>query len=184
MNVRPVEYYRLDPDDAVLAANFVTLECVPEGWLHHAVTVPRAWSPIAPLPIDPDAGAPMLASLVLEDPALGERGAGIVCAGLSRAVAPTAREVVERLAAREGMVVGRWNDEDAEIGGIRAMLLDDRRLAAVRVLPLAEDSATGLAGWVYVCVAGPQDRADEYGGALHHALMSFRVHPHARWMNA
>lgn len=185
MDARPVDYIVHPAADPVLAEHFCVLECAPEGWVHHAITVPKAWSPIQPLPLDPDPSAPRLASLVVESMSLGDQSAVIVVGGVPRGWAPDARAVTEALAARDGLKPYRWNDEDDAVGGARAMVTDGRRVGAIRTLPLATDAAgADVPGWVYVACVGPKGRLDDYAGALKMAITSLKLHPFARWMGA
>lgn len=181
MSQRAVRYVPHEPADPAMRALFVTLECVPDGWIHHAVTVPRAWTPIATLPIDPDPGAPILGSLVVESPALDAKSAIIACGGVPRGFAGDAKGVITALAARDRMAPYRWNDEDDAVGGARAMITDKVRIGGVRVLPLGDGRDPDVPGWVYYACVGPQDRLGEFAGALKHGLASFKVHPFAKW---
>ncbi len=171
MRLRPVRYVEHEVPDAHDRQDFILLEAIPErGAPRHAFAAPRGWRPLLEIPVDPGAGAPAIGSVVVEDPALGPPSGALECGAVPGDYADGPRAVLERLAARDGYAVYRWNDEDDAIGGARAMASTDTHLAALRVLPHAD-------GWAFFSGIVPKDRLAEIGGALKVGLSTFQLYP-------
>jgi len=170
MQTRRVRYTEHPVPDAHDARDFVLLEAAPDGGLHHALGAPRGWRPLLDIPIDPDPDAPALASVIVEDGEPGPDRGVLVCGSAPAGWAADARAVAEKLAARDGFAVYRWNDEDDEIGGARAMARTDTHVAAIRVLADGD-------GWAFFSGVVPKDRLAAIGGALQVGLSTFQLYP-------
>ena len=172
LGTRTVRYTASTPSDERLVEAFLILDIEPEDGFAHRLAAPKVWQRIAQVPVGEDHAGPQLASLISEDPELGALGAALLCGWASATYGDTAKAVAERLAAREELTIYRWNDEDGDVGGARAMVRGAERTAAVRVLPHEGQ-------WVFYWATGPTSRLGEFGGALHEGLISFR--PTASW---
>jgi hypothetical protein len=169
LQTRSIKYTAHDVRDQVSNAEFQIIEAQSDGGMHHAVAVARSWTSLD-VPVDPNAQAPSLSSLHIEDLSLGPNSGVVVCGHIPRQRQPDARSAVEDLAKREGFTVYRWNDEDDAIGGARAMAHTDTHTMSLRVLPYDDV-------WAFVSAVVPSDRLATTGGALHAALVTFKLFP-------
>jgi len=161
---------RHEPREAAVAKAFIFCEFEAPGGVRHAYLVPRDWNVLTEVPVDPDPTAPRLDSVVLEDPTRGDGSAVFVSGWVGQDFAAGPREVATALAERDGYGIYRWNDEDDEAGGARAMASDKHTLCAIRVLPHGDR-------WAFFSAVGPKDRLGDFGGAVQNALVSWRLFP-------
>ena len=139
---------------------------VREGGVAHALLVPTSWMFVDAVPVARDQQGPQVGSLFVEDPELEHDSAVIVCGSAPSGYGDGPRQVLERLAEREGQAVYRWGQDDA--AGARAMASDDLRVAALRVMPHRDR-------WVFVWGMGPNRRLVQFGEAFKEAVGSYET---------